>query len=118
REAHDRAREYLEECATDQGFGYPWRNVSDAIAWMEVGHRVAMTDAFGPTPFDLVGQKIQEGVDHLAARSDDHPPDFDAADLVRPIYLYPPVPYVRATPTVNGAPSSSSSSSGATVPTV
>ncbi|MGE0712209.1 MAG: hypothetical protein AB7N76_32235 [Planctomycetota bacterium] len=103
REARERARRYLEACATDQGPLYPGRGLADTIAWMECGQRATPQDAFGPTPFPLVAQKVQEGIDHLAARSDDHPPDFDANDLLRLLYLYPPVPYVLATPTVAGS---------------
>jgi hypothetical protein len=114
RDARDRARAYLEACATDSSFGGPWRSLSDSIAWMEVGHRATEHDAFGPTPFDLVGQKVDEGIAHLAARSDDHPPDFDANDLIRLIYLYPAVPYVLAHPTVSGSSSSSTSTTTAT----
>lgn len=101
-EAGERAREYLELCATEQSFGHPHRSLSDTIAWMECGFRVSPRDPFGPPPMHLVKAKVDEGIRNMAARSDAHPPDFDAADLVRLIYLFPPVPYVPATPTVNG----------------
>ncbi|MCO5171047.1 MAG: hypothetical protein M9894_32385 [Planctomycetes bacterium] len=114
-----RKRAYLEACATDQGaLPNGHRTLADTIAWLECGVRATPQAPWGPTPFDRVAARVKEGCDHLAARSDAHPPDFDANDLLRLLYLYPPAPLVLATPTVTGAPASAPAAStpGSTAP--
>lgn len=102
-DARQRASDYLDLVATDQGPFGPHRSLADTIAWMSRGVRATTQDPFGPPPLDRIRPKVTDACGVLAARSDAHPPDFDANDLVRLLYLYPPAPLVLATPTVVGA---------------
>jgi hypothetical protein len=115
-DARRRADSFLDAVATGQDPAHGGilpdmgRSVSSSIAWMDRGFRNTKNEAFGPTPVQWVKDRIEEACQHLAARTDDHPPDFDAADLVRLMYLFPPAPYVLATPTVGGVASTTTRS--------